>query len=194
MTHYPILGFGQILDRQDLAPLAKESVGYILKGGRHLLDLINEILDIARVEAGRIDLSIEPTALGDVIPEACMLVRPMANERMIRFSENTSALTHDYVLADSRRLKQVLINLLSNAVKFNHEGGQVEIICTPGSMEHAAGRVSIAIRDTGPGISPEDLPKIFTPFERLGASTSDIEGTGLAWFYRSVWWSLWAER
>ena len=170
-----ILGFGQILNKQDLTPLAKESVGYILKGGRHLLDLINEVLDIARVEAGHINLSLEAIGLADIVPEACALVRPLAAERNIRLVENTSELGTSYILADLQRLKQVLINLLSNAIKYNREGGQVEVSCDP----KPDGWTSIAIRDTGPGISPRDLPKLFTPFERLDASNSAIEGTGL---------------
>ncbi len=170
-----ILGFGQILDKENLDPLAHESVGFILKGGRHLLDLINEILDIARVEAGHVDLSIEPIALADVVPEVCALVRPLAAGRNIRFSENTSKTERLYVLADLQRFKQVLINLLSNAIKYNRESGEVEVSCEQQPDEW----ISIAIRDTGPGITPEDLPKLFTPFERLSASTSNVEGTGL---------------
>ncbi len=170
-----ILGFGQILDREDLDPLSKESVGYILKGGRHLLDLINEVLDIARVEAGHAELSLEPIALDDIVPEACALVRPLATERNIRLGANTAGLSDKHVLADRQRLKQVLINLLSNAIKYNRESGQVEIACG----QKPDGWTFIAVHDTGPGISPQDLPKLFTPFERLNASTSNVEGTGL---------------
>ena len=170
-----ILGFGQILDKQVLAPLQRESVGYILKGGRHLLDLINEVLDIARVEAGHLELSLEPIALDDVVPEACALVRPLAAERSIRLDEDLAQLGRSHILADRQRLKQVLINLISNAIKYNREGGQVEVSCE----QKPGGGISIAIRDTGPGISPQDLPRLFTPFERLSASASEIEGTGL---------------
>ena len=170
-----ILGFGQILNRQELPPLAKESVSYILNGGRHLLDLINEVLDIARVEAGRLELSLEPIALDDIVPEACALVRPLAAERHIRLDENTATLGRAYILADRQRLKQALINLLSNAIKYNRDGGQVEVTCT----QKLDGQTTIEVRDTGPGIAPQDLPKLFTPFERLNAGASDIEGTGL---------------
>jgi PAS domain S-box-containing protein len=170
-----ILGFGQILDRQVLAPLSKESVGYILKGGRHLLDLINEVLDIARVEAGHLELSLEPIALDDVVPEACALVRPLACERGIHLHEDVLEPGCNYILADRQRLKQVLLNLLSNAIKYNHEGGRVEVCCE----QKPDGWACIAVRDTGPGISPQDLPKLFVPFERLGASSSEVEGTGL---------------
>ena len=154
-----ILGFGQILDKEDLDPLSQESVGYILKGGRHLLDLINEVLDIARVEAGHADLSLEPIALDDVVPDACALVRPLAAERNIRLLDNTSELGGIHVLADRQRFKQVLINLLSNAIKYNREGGQVEVACD----QKPDGWISIAIHDTGPGIAPEDLPSSSRP-------------------------------
>ena len=168
-----ILGFGQILSRQDLTPLQRESVDYILKGGRHLLDLINEVLDIARVEAGRIELSLEAIALDDIVPEVCAMMRPLAQERSIRLDENCARCGP--VLADRQRLKQALINLVANAIKYNREGGQVEVAC-----EHQRDRhISIAVRDTGPGISREDLEKLFTPFERLSAATSQVEGTGL---------------
>jgi PAS domain S-box-containing protein len=170
-----ILGFGQILDRQELSALQKESVGYVLKGGRHLLGLINEVLDIARVEAGRADLSIEPVALEDVVPEACALLRPLAAERNIHLDQDLSTVGGRHVLADRQRLKQVLLNLLSNAIKYNHAGGQVLVSCHLMPNE----RTRIVVRDTGPGISPEDLARLFTPFERLGAANSSVEGTGL---------------
>ena len=174
-----IIGFGQILDRQDLGLRSRESVGYILKGGRHLLDLINEILDIARVEAGRLEVSLEPVNIHDVVPEACALVRPLAAGRSIRLDIRLAPETFQtgrcYVVADLQRLKQVLINLLSNAIKYNCEDGQVVISC-----EHKRdGWVSIAVRDNGPGISTRDISKLFMPFERLSAATSGIEGTGL---------------
>jgi PAS domain S-box-containing protein len=170
-----ILGFGQILDRQAGTPSAKESIGYILSGGRHLLDLINEVLDIARVEAGHLELSLEPIALDDIVPEACALMRTLGAARGIRLKADLTAVSHNYVQADRQRLKQVLINLLANAIKYNHEGGEVEVLCNSKSD----GWTSIAVRDSGPGISPQDLTKLFTPFERLSASTSAVEGTGL---------------
>ncbi|MBW3635618.1 MAG: PAS domain S-box protein [Armatimonadetes bacterium] len=170
-----ILGFGQILQEKSTTALQQESVSYILKGGRHLLDLINEVLDISRVESGHLEISLEPIALNDVVPETCALLQPLAAEHSIRLSENASELSHSYILADRQRLRQVLINLLSNAIKYNREGGTVEVFCIP----KPNGWTSIAIRDTGQGIAPQDLPKLFTPFERLSASNSKIEGTGL---------------
>lgn len=169
-----ILGFGQILEQQTLTPVQRESVEFVLKGGRHLLELINEVLDISRVEAGRIELSLEPVDVASLISEACSLVRPLADERGIQLeSENLSLGCH--VLSDRQRLRQVAINLLSNAIKYNRPSGRVEVF---GEMT-AAGRFRIGVRDTGHGIGEKDLRKLFTPFERLSATTSEIEGTGL---------------
>ncbi|PQV62675.1 hypothetical protein B1R32_12524 [Abditibacterium utsteinense] len=170
-----ILGFGQILGKENLTALQQESVGYILKGGRHLLDLINEVLDIASVESGRNDLSIGPVALDDVVSEACSLMRPLAAQRSIRLDTDFSAVERCHVLADRQRLQQVILNLLSNAIKYNHDGGQVRVACHPMPGE----QIRIEVRDTGPGISAADLSKLFTPFERLNAANSGVEGTGL---------------
>jgi PAS domain S-box-containing protein len=170
-----ILGFGQILAKRDLDPRAQESVGHILKAGRHLLDLINEVLDIARVEAGRLNLSLEPIELPEIIQEVCALMNPLALERDIHLLETVSLMDAHHVLADRQRLKQVLINLLSNAIKYNHDGGEVEVSCEI----QPAGRTRISIRDNGMGIAPQDLTRLFTPFERLHAANSTIEGTGL---------------
>jgi signal transduction histidine kinase/CheY-like chemotaxis protein len=170
-----ILGFGQILERQQLTTRQHESIDYILKGGSHLLGLINEVLDIARVEAGHTGLSLEPVALHEVLPEVWALVQPLAEARLIHIHDSISTVEHSYILADLQRFKQVLLNLFSNAIKYNRDAGQVEVsvVLDPG------GWASIAVRDTGPGISPQDLPKLFTPFERLSAATSGVEGTGL---------------
>jgi PAS domain S-box-containing protein len=170
-----ILGFGQILDKQALTPLQEESVQYILKGGRHLLDLINEVLDIARVEAGHIDLSLEPIALADVVSESCAFIRSLAATHQVFLDESAAALERRHVLADRQRLKQVLLNLLSNAVKYNRPGGQVSVHCLPGPNDC----LRIAVQDTGPGITLEEQRRLFTPFERLNAAQSGIEGTGL---------------
>jgi len=170
-----ILGFGQILDKQPLTPLQQESVQYILKGGRHLLDLINEVLDIARVEAGHLDLSLEPIALAEILAEACNLVRPLAAERNILLCTVPGACADIHIMADRQRLKQVLINLLSNAIKYNKTGGKVHIRSLPLLDAH----LRIAIQDTGPGIALAEQQKLFIPFERLDAARSGVEGTGL---------------
>jgi len=170
-----ILGFAQILDMEQEDPGAKECTSHILRGGRHLLALINEVLDITRVETGHLELSTEAIGLDDVVPEACALMQPLADGRGIRILGDVLLPTGQYVLADRQRFKQVLLNLLSNAIKYNREAGTVEV----SRQDTADGRIRIAVRDTGPGISPEDLAKLFKPFERLGATNSNIEGTGL---------------
>ena len=172
-----ILGFGQILERQELSALGHEGVSHILKGGRHLLGLINEVLDIARVEAGGAELSLEPIALQDLVPEVLALVAPLAAQRGISLDYSDGEEGQLYVLADNQRLRQVLLNLLSNAIKYNRDGGQVIVSCQVSSTPE--GSIALAIRDTGEGIAPDDLPKLFMPFERLGAANSQIEGTGL---------------
>lgn len=175
-----ILGFGQILELQDLPPDVQDSVGYIMRGGRHLLDLINEVLDIARVESGRLELSIESIDLHEIVSQVCSLVRPLSAQYNITLKYqalDNQALTQEkrHVMADWQRLQQVLLNLLSNAIKYNRMGGEVEVYFS----RKRKGWSAISIRDTGNGIASEDLPKLFTPFERLNASNGSIEGTGL---------------
>ena len=170
-----ILGFGQILEQQELTELQIESVKYIIKGGRHLLNLINDILDISRIEAGRFDLSIEPIDLNGIIEEACALIRPLAAEYNIQLSPEPSMIADCHVMADRRQLKQVFINLFSNAIKYNNPGGKVTVSWT--TTEE--GKIRISVIDTGHGIAAEDISKIFTPFERLDADTTGVEGTGL---------------
>jgi PAS domain S-box-containing protein len=170
-----ILGFGQLLEMGTLDADQAEGVGHIVKAGRHLLNLINEILDIARIEEGRLSLSLEPISMGDVVPEAIDLVAPMAAERDIALSHEGIPPTGRHVMADRQRLMQVLLNLLSNAVKYNRAGGSATVRCGP----PADGRVRIEVRDTGPGISGEQLSKLFSPFERLEAGNTEVQGTGL---------------
>jgi signal transduction histidine kinase len=170
-----ILGFGQILVRQKLGTQNEESVNYILMGGRHLLQLINEVLDIARVESGHIDLSIEVVEVGLIVRECLDLARTIAEEHQVRLNPQDGDQCRSFALADQRRLKQVILNLVSNGIKYNVLGGSVGIRCA----ESVDGRVLIEVVDTGIGFRPEDLPKLFTPFERLDANNSAVEGTGL---------------
>ncbi|RYX85275.1 PAS domain S-box protein [bacterium] len=170
-----ILGFGQILEMRGLGSEERAAVTQILRGGWHLLDLVNEVLEISRVEAGHLELSLEPISLGNLVTDSCDLVRPLADQRGIRLKENDAHLCEQYVMADQQRLKQVLINLLSNAIKYNRPSGEVEVSC----IQQAEGKIRIAVRDTGLGISKEETEKLFTPFERLKATNSDIEGSGL---------------
>ena len=169
-----ILGFGQLLEMGGDAGRDRESAQHILKAGRHLLALINEVLDIARIEAGRPSISLEPVLASEVIGATLDLLRPQAATRHVQLPETVAAGV--YVMADRQRLQQVLLNLLSNAIKYNHEGGAVRVSCL---TEDGSARVRIAICDTGPGIAPEMLPRLFTPFDRLDAESTAIEGTGL---------------
>ena len=170
-----ILGFGQLLEMDGLGPDHAESVSHILKAGRHLTSLINEVLDLARIEARRLALSIEPVPANEVIAETLDLIRPLAAARSLMLSAEEAHGEAEHVLADRQRLKQVLLNLVSNAVKYNHEGGTVRVAC-----EMATGdRVRISVSDTGAGIPPEQVERLFMPFERLGADRTATEGTGL---------------
>jgi PAS domain S-box-containing protein len=169
-----ILGFSQLLEMDTLNPGQRESVDHILRGGRHLLELINEVLDIARIEAGRLSISLEPVPLGEVIQEALELIAPQADKAGIHVG-SASGTPVRYVLADRQRIKQVLLNLLSNAVKYNHQGGTV----TLSYEDTSEGGLRINVTDTGPGISVERMARLFLPFERLGAEQTGIEGTGL---------------
>lgn len=169
-----ILGFAQLLELEELTGTQKESIDHIADGGRHLLELINEVLDIARIESGRIALSLEPVSLTEVIQESFDLIRPLAVENNIELLPWTTDDYEVHVYADRQRAKQVLLNLLSNAVKYNRPEGSVEL-----RVEHMFGRMRVTVSDTGLGIPPDKLGDIFTPFHRLGAEQTDVEGTGL---------------
>ncbi len=169
-----ILGFGQLLEMDELPAETAESVHQIMKAGKHLLELINEVLDIARIEAGRISLSPEPVYVEDLLTESCELVRPLAQQHGIMLELEPTPALAGHVVADRQRLKQVLLNLLSNAIKYNREGGRVSV-----AAASAGDRLRLTVTDTGRGIPAERLSNLFTPFERLGADDSGIEGTGL---------------
>lgn len=169
-----IVGFGQLLELDGLEAPQRESVEQILKGGRHLLELINEVLDISRIESGTMSLSLEPVHLGSVLADALSLIHPLAGKAGVRLAVDP-AIADVHVHADRHRLKQVLVNVLSNAVKYNRPGGQVSAQCT----EPLAGRIELAISDTGQGIDAEGLDRLFEAFDRLGAERTDVEGTGL---------------
>jgi PAS domain S-box-containing protein len=170
-----ILGFGQLLEMGSPTPRQRQQVEQILKGGRLLLDLINEVLDLARIEAGRMPLSLEPVPLRQACAEVCDLIRPLAEQHRVRVEAPCGTGSDLYVQADNQRLKQVLLNLLANGVKYNHAGGGVSLSWE----ELPEGRVRLAVRDTGPGIAPEKRARLFQPFDRLGAEATAVEGTGL---------------
>jgi signal transduction histidine kinase/ActR/RegA family two-component response regulator len=171
-----ILGFAQLLEINDLDPNQRESVEHILKGGRHLLDLINELLEISRIEArGAGALSIEPVHLGTALASVLDLVQPVAAERSIDLEKRLPEGYDRHVLADEQRLKQVLLNLLSNAIKYNREGGSVTVAVQDTSDD----RLAVLVTDTGEGIPDDQVMKMFEPFERLGAERTTTVGTGL---------------
>ncbi len=169
-----ILGFAQLLQMSELSDEDSDGVERILGAGRHLLALINELIDIARIESGDLSLSLEPVLVGLLIKETSELMAPIAAERSIRIIQHCPhpALA---VGADRQRLAQVLVNLISNAVKYNHRGGSITISC----REEGTDRAIIVVSDTGPGLSPENIERIFIPFERLGAEQTAVEGTGI---------------
>jgi len=171
-----ILGFAQVLRLDPLQATQDEAVGHILTAGHHLLDLINDVLDLSRMESGSIKFSIERVLVAEAIEDALSLIQPLAAERHItaRFVLDGSA-EGLVALSDRQRLKQVLLNLLSNAVKYNREYGSATITCRVTDDGH----VRIEVADTGPGISPDRLRLLFEPFERLGAEATAVEGTGL---------------
>ncbi|TAN66087.1 MAG: response regulator [Methylobacter sp.] len=171
-----IMGFAQLLETDHETPLVPDQVDNvreILHAGRHLLDLINEVLDLARIETGRIELSLEPVELPSLIGECIALLQPLTAERQIGLNLDVDGV--DTVQADRLRLRQVLLNLLSNAVKYNREQGSVYITC----RLVAESRVRIAVRDNGRGIAADALPSLFKAFERIESAYDGIEGSGI---------------
>lgn len=169
-----ILGFTQLLEMSELSEEDQDSVQRILVAGRHLLALINELIDIARIESGDLSLSLESVAIAPLIEEAAQLMGPLAAERSVRI-DCACRRPKLAACADRQRFSQILVNLISNAIKYNKLGGLITITCNEASPDS----VSVTITDTGRGIAPDDLERIFTPFERLGAETAMIEGTGI---------------
>ena len=169
-----ILGFAQLLGRADLPAQQAKSVSHILKAGRHLLHLINEVLEIARIEAGRENFSLEPVALAPVLQEALGLVRPLAQQFEVELREGVFP-REAFVRADRQRLVQILLNLLSNAIKYNRHEGHVRVTCA----RDGEGGWAVRVEDSGHGIPGARVGELFNPFSRLGAEQTDVEGTGL---------------
>ena len=169
-----ILGFGQLLQMDSLGAEQRQSVEHIIRAGQHLLGLIDEVLDISRVEAGQLRLSLEPVSVRDVIEEAITMTNPIAGRRDVSLVV-VPGFQEVHVRADRQRFTQVLLNLLANAVKYNREGGEARV--------HAelldASWLRLTVADTGIGIAGGDLHRLFQPFERLSAEHSAVEGTGL---------------
>jgi PAS domain S-box-containing protein len=170
-----ILGFGQLLEHDLDDRENRDSVDQILRAGQHLLTLIDEVLDIAQIEAGRISLSVESVSVRSVVRESVDLVRLMADKQGITLCAEDALAAEQFVRADHQRLKQVLLNLLSNAIKYNRGGGSVTLSCESGPQES----VRIIVRDSGRGIAAGKMERLYTPFDRLDAEQTDVEGTGL---------------
>ncbi len=168
-----ILGFTEMLEIADIPPeRQRDFIDRTHKAGEHLLLLINDVLDISRVETGTLPVSIDPVAVAPVAEDVLELLTPLAAQRGISIDNEVG--TRDVVLADATRLRQILMNLVSNAIKFNDDDGTVALDST---VEN--GTVLIAVSDSGRGIAAEDIPRLFQPFERLGVHTGEVEGTGI---------------
>lgn len=173
-----ILGFAQLLEldkNKTLEPKQRESVGQIQTAGNHLLELINEVLDLTRIEAGALNVFMENTDVSRLLKKLLPVVETLAEKKNVKIHNHLSDTGPLYVTADPTRLKQALINLVTNAIKYNHDGGQIFIK----SETTDKSRILIHVIDTGPGIESDKQQFIFDPFERLGAENSGVEGTGI---------------
>lgn len=175
-----ILGFAQLMEMTKLNDQQQKGISHILKSGRHLLGLINEVLDISRIEAGHIDLSIEPVKIYDMLEDIVLSLQPLANKRDISFKLEEEIDQSVIILADLQRLNQVLLNLINNAIKYNKINGSIIVTYhISDKNESAIPMVRVEIKDTGIGISKNNIENIFKPFERIESNDSITEGTGL---------------
>ena len=172
-----ILGFAQLMESDTPLPTQsqKESISQILHAGWYLLELINEILDLAMIESGKLSMSLEPVSLTEVMLECQAMIEPLAQRRGIHMTFPTFDQPHS-VRADRTRIKQVLINLLTNAIKYNQVGGSVVVECC---LSSTPGHVRVTVTDTGAGLTPHKLSQLFQPFNRLGQEGNNEEGTGI---------------
>ncbi|MDO8598397.1 MAG: response regulator [Sulfuricaulis sp.] len=172
---HAILGFAQLIERGSPAPTVaqKRATEQILRAGWYLLDLINEMLDLAAVESGKLQISMAPIPLTEVLRECEAMIEPQAQARGVHVTFHKLDIPH-FVQADRTRVKQVLINLLSNAVKYSKPGGAVDVDCTAASP----GRIRVCVRDCGGGLAPEKIAQLFQPFNRLGQDAGAEKGTG----------------
>jgi PAS domain S-box-containing protein len=168
-----VLGYAQLLDLQNEDSKIKDASRAILRSGNHLLNLINEVLDLSRVESGKLSLSLEDVSVSSVLKQAISVVQPMADSTRVELKFDASICGHLHVLADKQRLLQILINLIGNAVKYNRPGGHVFVGCA----ENSGALYRVLIKDDGPGIAPENQGDLFQPFHRFG--DPGVEGTGL---------------
>jgi signal transduction histidine kinase/ActR/RegA family two-component response regulator len=170
-----IMGYAELLHRNEQDEKRRSWSGYVLDGGRHLLAIVNELLEVSRIEAGKMMLVPEPVNAERAVDDVLDLVAPLCAERGIKLERRPGKRIERAALADPLRLKQVLLNLVANAIKYNSEGGTVTVTVE----ETADAKVAIGVTDTGQGMAPEKLEQLFTPFERLGAEHGTVAGSGL---------------
>lgn len=170
-----VIGFSQLLSEEELSDDQQESVQLILSSGRHLLELINDLLDLSRIEAGRLEVHQERVEVQKLLGECKSLLEPIARAKGVSLQISRDCDVYAMVWGDTMRVKQVLINLISNAIKYNRENGSVNVYCE--ATEHQ--RLRISVMDTGIGISEELQHHLFQPFERLGVERTHLEGTGI---------------
>ena len=169
-----IIGFGELLEMQDPSPVEHEYIDHILKAGRHLTSLINEVLEIARIESGNQSFSLEPVEITQLIEDCCGLMMPLAAERNIKFISDLYLQSENYIQTDVQRVKQVLLNVISNAIKYNEQGGTIDISITAGVKN-----TRISVHDAGPGIPVSEHDKVFEVFKRLESIDDNVEGSGV---------------
>ncbi len=169
-----VLGYAQLLQMDDLAPTHRDSVDQILTAGRHLLELVEEVLDLERIKRGRLEVVLQPVPLLDALREVLELVQPLADASIVTVELRAGTEPEIMAVADAVRLRQVLLNLLTNAIKYNRRGGRVTL-----AGREIGGMIVVRVRDTGRGIAPDQLTRIFLPFERLEADALGIDGAGV---------------
>ena len=170
-----VLGFGQLLERDNLSEIQADSVDHIMRGGRHLLELINDVLDTSMIATEQLKVPLGPVDIANLLTETISLTRPLAAASGINIALDRQSPPGQLVYANTGRLRQVLLNLLSNAIKYNRPNGTIYISCEV--LAHST--LQVTVTDTGLGIDPELLPRLFDPFDRLDRDSSDIQGTGL---------------
>lgn len=173
-----ILGFSQILDmdeKNEKNEITKSNIKEIINGGNHLLALINEVLDLSKIESDNVELSIKKHSLPEILSDCLSMIKPLADKHAIQIDDRVSSLPYIGINVDEMRFKQVLLNLFSNAIKYNSENGKVTIDYSSNNKN----MLCLSITDTGKGFTAEQLSHLFEPFERFGAVNSHIEGTGL---------------
>jgi len=170
-----ILGFSQLIEMDAKKEIVRENAQEIINGGNHLLELINEVLDLSKIESGNVEFFIQSHSLNENLNYALCMIKPLVDKNSIQIIDNVSSLPDIDINVDERRFKQVLLNILSNAIKYNSENGKVTIDCSLNDEN----MLCLSIVDSGEGLTPEQHDSLFKPFDRAGAENSHIEGTGL---------------